>query len=179
MQIILYTQAEGLVGDEARVRQVLFNLLGNAIKFTEKGHVSVDVSVVHAGNGAPCRLLFSVADSGIGIPDERLKDIFDPFVQGGDTYRRDYQGAGLGLSIVRRLISLMGGVISIDNTEGSGMTFYVSLPFKLPREKTEILQEASLTPSLPSENPPHILLAEDDAQTAIILRLLFGKPFFA
>ena len=166
---------ERLIGDEARLRQVLFNLVGNAIKFTEKGQVVVEASVLQAGNGTPCRVLFAVMDTGIGIPDSRLKDIFDPFVQGGDTFRRNFQGAGLGLSIVRRLVSQMGGGISIDNTEQGGTTIYFSLPFKLPGERRDALAAAHLPPVLPSNPPQRILLAEDDAITAMLTKRLLGK----
>lgn len=166
---------ERLIGDEARLRQVLFNLVGNAIKFTEKGHVVVEASMVQAGNGTPCRVLFAVMDTGIGIPDSSLKEIFDPFVQGGDTFRRNFQGAGLGLSIVRRLVSLMGGAISIDNTEEGGTTIYFSLPFKLPGERMDALAAAHSAPALPSNPPPRILLAEDDAITAMLTKRLLGK----
>ncbi|GFK93126.1 Sensory/regulatory protein RpfC [Fundidesulfovibrio magnetotacticus] len=169
-----------LIGDEARLRQVLFNLVGNAIKFTEKGHVVVEASVIQLDDKASCRVLFSVEDTGIGIPDNRLKDLFDPFVQGGDTFRRNFQGAGLGLSIVRRLVSLMGGAISVDNTESGGTTFYFSLPFKLPGGKMNIdLEEARLTPGLPSETPLRILLAEDDAVTAMVTTRLFNKAGYS
>ncbi len=163
-----------LIGDEARLRQVLFNLVGNAIKFTEKGHVGVEASVVHTRKGS-CRVLFSVEDTGIGIPDERLKDIFDAFVQGDDTYRRNFQGAGLGLSIVRRIVSLMDGCISVDNTEGGGTTFYFSLPFKLPIAGSEALEVPLEPHDLPTRAPLSILIAEDDMVTARMTEKLLTK----
>jgi CheY-like chemotaxis protein/two-component sensor histidine kinase len=172
---------ERLVGDEARLRQILFNLVGNALKFTENGHVRVEASVAQGrdaascGEGGPCRLLFSVEDTGIGIPDERLRDIFEPFVQAKDTYCRNYQGAGLGLSIVRRLVRLLGGDIAVDNTEGGGTTFYFSMPYKLPQGKPEALESERQTLAFSGETPPSILLADDDALTALSMKRLLGK----
>jgi PAS domain S-box-containing protein len=166
-----------LNGDETRLRQVLFNLVGNSIKFTQKGHVRVDVSMLRDGNGTPCKVLFCVEDTGIGIPDHRLKDMFEPFIQGTSTHRRDFQGAGLGLSIVRRLVALMGGDLSIDNTEGGGTTFYFSLPFSVPRAASLQTSDTRMPgPSCPIT--PRILLAEDEAINALATKKLLTKAGF-
>ncbi len=121
-----------LIGDEGRVLQILFNLIGNAIKFSEKGRIQVGICRLPYASGAQCRILFTVADSGIGIAEERIRDLFEPFVQGEESYVRQYQGAGLGLSIVRRLAHLMNGELSIESEPGHGTTVYLSLPFDLP-----------------------------------------------
>ena len=162
-----------LIGDVARLRQVLFNLVGNAMKFTETGHVQVEALLVQAGE--PCRVLFSVEDTGMGIADERLKDIFEPFVQGADTYRRNFQGAGLGLSIVRRLVSLLGGDISVDNKTGGGTTFYFSLPFKLPEECLNAPEATDRKPVWSDASRIPILLVEDDAVNALVTKKLLEK----
>jgi CheY-like chemotaxis protein len=151
-----------LVGDETRVRQILFNLVGNAVKFTESGAVQVDAMALPAKDGDAVRVLFAVSDTGIGISDEQLQDIFEPFVQGERSYTRCYQGAGLGLAIVRKLVRILGGEMVIDNTVGNGVTVYVSLPFKLPVPPQE---PAALQPRQadePAETPLRVLLVEDD-----------------
>ena len=120
-----------LVGDEARVRQVLFNLVGNALKFTDKGAVRLQLTSLSPARGGDTRIMFSVSDTGIGIPADKMDSLFKPFVQVDGSYTRSYQGAGLGLAIVRRLVKLMGGNISVESTEGQGTTMHVVLPFKL------------------------------------------------
>ncbi len=121
-----------LFGDEARVRQVLFNLVGNALKFTDKGSVHLRMTSLSPAKGGDTRVMFSVSDTGIGIPDDKLDDLFKPFVQADDSYTRSYQGAGLGLSIVRRLVELMNGNIHVESIFGQGTIIHVVLPFNLP-----------------------------------------------
>ncbi|MHC1789475.1 PocR ligand-binding domain-containing protein [Solidesulfovibrio sp.] len=160
-----------LVGDEARLRQILFNLVGNAIKFTDAGEVTVDVAVLPVSNDARVRVLITVRDTGIGISDDNLKRIFEPFVQAEDSYTRRFQGAGLGLSIVRRLVELLGGTITIDSTVGAGTTFYLSFPFKVPELPAKGEAQAATAIDRSGEAPPlRILFAEDDA-----VSLLSGK----
>jgi PAS domain S-box-containing protein len=115
-------------GDGGRLRQVLTNLIGNAVKFTHRGSVSVGVRVLTARNG-DVLLEFAVADTGIGIPQAALAGLFDPFVQGDGTTTRRYGGTGLGLSISRRLIELMGGRIAVESREGAGSVFTFQAPF--------------------------------------------------
>ncbi len=121
-----------LVGDETRVRQILFNLVGNALKFTDKGFVQLQVVTIPATREGSIRLLFSVTDTGIGIPDGKVDDLFKPFVQADGSYTRPYQGAGLGLAIVRRLVELLNGDIHVESIVGQGTTMHVALPFRLP-----------------------------------------------
>ncbi|MBG3878861.1 PAS domain S-box protein [Desulfovibrio oxamicus] len=142
-----------LVGDEARLRQIAFNLVGNAIKFTDTGSVTVELTPLGlppaarpAGNAkegaaggaegntppprpAQLRLLLEVRDTGIGIPESHLERIFEPFSQLDGSHVRRHGGAGLGLSIVRRLVALMGGELSLESTPGAGTTIFISLPF--------------------------------------------------
>ncbi len=120
-----------VLGDATRLRQVLFNLVGNAIKFTDRGRVEVHACPVGQG-GARQHVLFSVTDTGIGIAEDRLEELFEPFVQAESSYTRKYQGAGLGLAIVRRLVGLMGGELSVESAVGQGAALYFSLPFRVP-----------------------------------------------
>jgi PAS domain S-box-containing protein len=121
-----------VLGDADRLRQVLLNLLGNAVKFTAQGSVTVRAVVDHAdqlGEGRNITLRFSVTDTGPGIANEAAEQLFEPFRQADQTTRRRYGGTGLGLSISRRIVELMGGTIGFDSSLGRGSTFWCSIPF--------------------------------------------------
>lgn len=122
-----------LMGDELRVSQVLFNLIGNAIKFTSQGEVTVSASLqsTHAELAAP-HVMISVRDTGIGIPKDKLSQIFDSFWQADSTTTRRYGGTGLGTRIASDLARLMGGVIGVESQEGAGSCFWVRLPILDP-----------------------------------------------
>ncbi len=153
-----------LRGDQMRLRQILLNLVGNAIKFTEQGFFAVEVRLV-SRHDDELRLHFRVADTGIGMSEEVLKRIFAPFEQADSSSTRRYGGTGLGLSICRRLTELMGGRIWAESREGVGSTFHLELPFVVP-EQTD-LSERSASPVPPSPlRPLSILLAEDNAVSA-------------
>ncbi|HKJ39866.1 MAG TPA: ATP-binding protein [Anaerolineales bacterium] len=113
-----------LLGDNSRIQQILVNLLGNAIKFTEYGEVCVSFHVLDQ------EWQMIVQDTGTGIPAERLPDIFEPFRRGSDYATRNHQGAGLGLSIVKKLVTLMEGRIEVQSTVGQGSVFIITLPLK-------------------------------------------------
>ena len=159
-----------LYGDEARIRQILFNLVGNALKFTEKGAVHVEAAPQQRTAGADIRVLFTVSDSGIGIPESCLTGVFEPFVQAEGAYTRRFQGAGLGLSIVRKLVQLLGGDLSIDSTEGEGTTIYLSLPLALPPQSSLPDSAADVETLQAASSSPRILFVEDDP-----VNLLAGK----
>ncbi len=116
-------------GDATRVQQVLTNLVGNALKFTDSGSVTLEACPLPPCRAGESRVLFVVSDTGCGIPDEKLETLFKPFVQASTGYARSYQGAGLGSSIVKRLVELMGGSIAVESEVGVGTTFHVALPF--------------------------------------------------
>lgn len=120
-----------LVGDEIRVRQILFNLVGNAMKFTDKGEVRVEVAQLLPLPTGRTRILFIISDTGIGIPDTKIKQLCTPFTQVSDDYSRAYQGAGLGLSIAKHFVSAMAGTLTFDSAEGEGTNVYLMLPFGL------------------------------------------------
>jgi two-component system sensor histidine kinase/response regulator len=117
-----------VLGDPQRLRQVLNNLIGNAIKFTPKGEVAVEVFPLALQNGRAL-LSFEVRDTGIGMPPETVSQLFEPFVQADDSSTRNYGGMGLGLAIVRRLVTLMGGRIEVSSRLGGGSAFTFSVPF--------------------------------------------------
>ena len=121
--------ATRVVGDPTRLRQVVLNLIGNAVKFTERGEVGLRLSARKAGSGR-CTLLFEVFDTGIGIEPEKLNLIFDSFAQADSTTTRHFGGTGLGLAISRKLIELMSGRISVKSTPGKGSVFKVEIEFE-------------------------------------------------
>ena len=125
----------GIVGDAARLRQVLLNLLSNAVKFTEKGEVVVQVGAEPAGTSA-YRLALAVRDTGIGIPSDRMDRLFASFSQVDASTTRRYGGTGLGLAISKRLVELMGGTMWAESEEGSGSTFHVDLPVEATEAPT-------------------------------------------
>ncbi|HEV7673316.1 MAG TPA: response regulator [Candidatus Angelobacter sp.] len=127
--------AEILIGDPVRLRQVLFNLLGNAIKFTELGEVTLRVEVKENRQDGVC-LHFSVRDTGIGIPTDRQKAVFEAFTQADNSTTRKYGGTGLGLTITSRLVALMGGRIWIDSERGQGSIFHFTAMFAPGRTST-------------------------------------------
>ncbi|MEI2762589.1 sensor histidine kinase [Methanothrix soehngenii] len=113
-------------GDPTRVRQVLSNLVGNAVKFTETGQIEVRLSAA-AGDGDTARLTFNVEDTGIGMPASTLNRLFTSFAQGDASTTRRFGGTGLGLAICHELVTMMGGTIAAVSTDGVGTTFTVEL----------------------------------------------------
>lgn len=149
-----------LLGDDARVRQIIFNIVGNAFKFTSEGRIIVDCELLPHCTPGMCCIHISVTDTGMGIPKEKLGEIFQEFTQIDASSTRKISGTGLGLAIVRRLVDLMGGSISVESEVGRGTTVHCSLPFALPTaisaEEPSGIEEAG------EEKPMRILIAEDD-----------------
>ncbi len=157
-----------LVGDRLRIRQVLLNLVGNAIKFTEKGQVLLTVECDPA-SAVPGHLHFMVADTGIGIPRDKLEDVFSSFTQADSSTTRQYGGSGLGLAIVRRLVDLMGGRVWVESELGHGSIFHFSASFKVQTEA-------------PIQSPPIVLLSgvralvvDDNFTNRLILREILSS----
>jgi PAS domain S-box-containing protein len=166
------TMPATLIGDETRVRQVLFNLVGNALKFTVRGTVGMDITTLPPRTDDDIRVRFQVADTGIGIPEDRLSVIFEPFRQVENSFTRNYQGAGLGLSIVHRLVGLMDGEIGIESAPGKGTTIHVVLPFKLDRENPSKIVEPAASETGAGFR---VLLVEDDPSNRIPTQKLLEK----
>jgi PAS domain S-box-containing protein len=123
-------------GDSGRTRQIIMNLLGNAVKFTERGYVRLSASVQESEKGDTLHI--SVEDTGMGIPANKLGEIFEKFTQADSTITRKYGGTGLGLAISKQLVHLMGGEIGVESAEGKGSTFWFSIPCK-PAHNSDLI----------------------------------------
>ena len=178
-----------LLGDEGRLRQILLNLVGNAIKFTSKGEVQVDVDLDEEGARAELApLRFTVRDTGIGIPPDKQALIFQAFTQQDTSTTRTYGGTGLGLTIATRLASLMSGTISVSSEPGRGSTFTFAAPFGVSSERGAIRTGAisieGRPPALlvspgPEESAAgpmlRVLVAEDNEFNADLIRQLLQR----
>jgi CheY-like chemotaxis protein len=152
-------------GDAVALRRVLLNLLGNAVKFTERGTVTLRVMPAVAGATSP--VLFSVDDTGIGIPPQKLDLIFDSYAQADESINRKFGGAGLGLTISRELVELMGGRIWVRSQVGQGSTFSFTIPLpeaSAVRHHPHVLE----TPEAPARQL-RILLAEDSPLNRLVV----------
>jgi PAS domain S-box-containing protein len=129
---------DAMIGDPVRLRQIALNLLGNAIKFTEAGGVSITVTASPITELVSSSLLtISIVDSGIGIPEDAQQGLFTPFTQAESSTTRRFGGTGLGLSICRRLVDLMGGTIGVESTPGAGARFWFSIPMEISAVRSE------------------------------------------
>ena len=148
-----------LRGDPGRLRQVLINLLNNAIKFTEEGEIVLRI-FPEKNDGETAVLRFEIQDTGIGIPADRLDCLFEPFTQVDASTTRKYGGTGLGLAICKQLVELMGGIIGVQSKEGKGTTFFFSLPFAVQQEEGETV---SSRPAAGSLHGKRVLVIDDNA----------------
>ncbi len=158
-----------LRGDSGRLSQVLTNILGNAIKFTERGEVVVMVARV-AENGGDTMLRFEVRDTGIGISPEARERIFEPFSQADGTTTRKYGGSGLGLSISRQIVTGLGGVMGVESTVGVGSTFWFTARFE---KQPDAPSPRELYPVCPTT--ARVLVVDDSPTNREILRLQLGN----
>lgn len=163
-----------LTGDEPHLKQILLNLLGNAVKFTDKGGIALSLRLVERDKDHAI-IRFTVTDTGIGIAPEDLKNIFDPFEQTDSSLSRRYEGAGLGLSISRSLAELMGGEIRVESTPGAGSSFHVTIPFSLEPGRTPAPPEAEDAEARPASRPLSILVAEDNEINREIVSTILMK----
>ena len=153
------------LGDRTRAKQVIMNLVGNAIKFTVEGAVSV--RLLYEDN----KLLLVIDDTGVGIPEESKEKLFEPFVQGSQSTRDEYGGSGLGLTIVKKIVTAMNGVILLESEIGVGTKVSVYFPFIMPRlENIEKLHNSDLT--IPEIEPMTLLIADDNAVNRMVLSRL-------
>lgn len=159
--------------DEVRMRQLLFNLLGNALKFTKFGG-TVAVSAFLAGTQAARKLVVVVSDTGIGIPGDKLAAIFDPFVQAMGALTREHGGAGLGLSIVHKLVRMMEGAACVSSEPGQGTDFAFSIPVEPGEIRPSEATAESPAPRVPLP-PLKALLVEDDRVNQLTARRMLEK----
>lgn len=174
---------EYIVGDRTKIHRILLNLVGNAIKFTEKGQVGIDVKLSENKEGKST-LHFSVSDTGIGIPPEHQDKVFDRFFRASPSYKGIYAGHGIGLHIVQSYVKLLGGEITLSSKEGVGTTIFVDLPLKTPN--TQQIAQLSPIPEqfnrpvaetdiITSKNIPHLLLVEDNNVALKVLESVVAK----
>ncbi len=165
-----------LIGDPLRLKQVFLNLIGNAIKFTEKGSVRVAIDSITQGAGSQLTYVFSVKDSGIGLSKEQCSRIFSAFSQADTSTTRKYGGTGLGLIISKRIVEMMQGKIWVESEVGQGSTFYFSATFDVDTQQTSILSEEKIDIDIEPTLKGHILLVEDnDINQLIAMELLMTK----
>lgn len=164
-----------LIGDDVRIRQILFNLLGNAVKFTDQGSIEVNaMRLPHQRTKGMVDVLFTITDTGVGIPTEKIAYVFESFTQVDGTYTRRYQGTGLGLGIVRSLVDYMHGSIMVDSAPGEGTTMYITIQLALPSQdqKLEKPVQEILQPQVTGLK---ILVVEDDRVNQIAISRMLQK----
>jgi signal transduction histidine kinase/ActR/RegA family two-component response regulator len=163
-----------VAGDPVRLRQLLINLLNNAVKFTDRGRIDVEVSLLGLEADGALRLRFDVRDSGIGIAPEHLGSVFDAFTQADASTTRRHGGSGLGLAIAKELVDLMGGRLGVDSRLGAGSTFW----FELTLRPTDDGTPEAVSQPLPfdaSVSLARVLLAEDDSINQMVVEAMLTR----
>ncbi len=172
-----YRIKENMIGDPIRLSQILTNLLGNAIKFTEKGNVTLDIKLLDVKDSV-MKIRMRVTDSGIGIPENKLQRIFESFEQ-ADNNKRRFEGTGLGLTIVKQLVELQGGTVSVKSKVNEGSEFTVDMTFRVGKASPAI--EVQLpTEFIEPQNYLHVrvLIVEDNKVNQLLLKNMLRKLGF-
>ncbi len=171
-----------VLGDASHFKQILYNLIGNALKFTHKGSCTIDVIPEHdipVDKKGKFKILFSIKDTGIGIPQDKITNIFDSFSQAHSTTKRKYEGTGLGLAITQKLVQKMGGEIWVESIEDVGSTFKFTVQFKEASEGMNgDIEQGKLHLNFPVSGSKslHILIAEDnELNQKLITRLVRSR----
>jgi signal transduction histidine kinase/CheY-like chemotaxis protein len=166
-----------VLGDSARLTQIIYNLVGNAIKFTEFGGVSIKVKTIHS-DAENITLQFAVSDTGIGIEKEKQELIFEPFTQASSSVNRRFGGTGLGLTIVKHLVELHGGQIHLESVLGEGTCFYFNLTYPIYQDKKGVRTSSTAEEGLINASGfsgLKILLAEDNPMNVLFMVQLLSK----
>ncbi|MCK4833741.1 MAG: response regulator, partial [Gammaproteobacteria bacterium] len=162
-----------LMGDPTRIRQVIVNLVSNALKFTRQGEVKVSVDVVSSGSDN-VTLKITVSDTGIGIPKAALETLFNAFTQADGSTTRKYGGTGLGLAIVSQLVDMMGGTLGVESVEGEGSAFWFTASFDRTDQVAEVIEQ-SVEESVPLQLNAKVLLVEDNPINQMVAKKMLQK----
>jgi PAS domain S-box-containing protein len=163
-----------IIGDSVRLRQIILNLISNAIKFTEKGSVTIRSKILEQDD-TDCKIRFEISDTGIGIPEDRIATIFESFTQASNETTRKYGGTGLGLTIVKQLTELQGGTVSVESKLDEGSTFYITIAYK---KYTSEVPPAPVHHKRLSEeliSGARVLLAEDNEMNQMLATKIFAR----
>ena len=163
-----------VVGDQVRLSQILTNLVGNAIKFTPKGQVSIGLKLMHQKENS-CTIRFSVKDSGIGISEDKFEKIFLSFSQADTDTTRKFGGTGLGLSITKKLLELQGSSIQVLSEIGKGSNFFFDLSFEIGKEQVKPKPEKTFSSNFESFHGARILLVEDNPINVLVAKKFLNK----
>ena len=162
---------EMFMGDALRIRQILNNFFSNSVKFTNAGYINLRVGF----DAVEKSLNFSISDSGIGIPQDRLDDLFTPFTQAEESTTRRFGGTGLGLSICRELAQLMSGNVAVVSEVGVGSVFKLKIPFVEASDQSEAWETAKLKVAMGTIEPMRVLVVEDNAVNASLMTRILSK----
>jgi CheY-like chemotaxis protein len=163
-----------VVGDEVRLRAALENLVDNAVKFTDRGEVALQVTARSAGRSRT-RLVFTIGDSGIGLSAAEMKRLFRPFTQANDAIARRFGGAGLGLTFVKRIASAMGGDLSIESAPGRGSRFSLDVVMAKPSARTRDGGDAAQARIAATARSLRVLCVEDNPYGRVVLNTILGE----
>ncbi|AWK02895.1 hybrid sensor histidine kinase/response regulator [Flavobacterium crocinum] len=165
---------DSLMGDPTKLSQIILNLINNALKFTQNGHVSV-IAKLYSQEEDTATIYFEIVDTGIGIPEDKLQTVFESFSQGSIEVNRKYGGTGLGLTIVKKLIELLGGEIKLKSEVGKGSTFTFKLNFKINHEPLEVIEEVKPYSDTQLKNKSILLIEDNKINQMITRKMLENK----
>ncbi|TCN56476.1 response regulator [Flavobacterium circumlabens] len=168
------TIPDNLIGDPTKLSQIILNLINNALKFTQNGHVSV-IAKLYAIEDESAIVYFEIVDTGIGIPEDKLQTVFESFSQGSVEVNRKYGGTGLGLTIVKKLIELLGGEIKLKSEVGKGSAFTFRLDFRINKEPLEIKEEAKSYNDRQFQHKSILLIEDNKINQMITRKMLENK----
>ena len=163
-----------VIGDTVRLNQILYNIIGNAVKFTEIGRVEVSLMLMHISKDT-CSILFQISDTGVGMEDHVISRIFEAFTQAESDTTRKFGGTGLGLTIVKNLVALLGGTIEVQSKQNVGSTFVIELPFRMAQQSNEGKNSKKQVVENIDLNGLRILLVEDNPINQLVTKDLLEE----